>query len=198
MVNRSNKTLSRERILEVARRHFARFGYRKSSLREIAEQLGVVKGALYYHFPGGKGAIFDAVLWAEEERLWGGMLGAAESQENPREALRAAVTAKLEGIARLIERRGVSREVGEEIVALVQAQERGFSVWELKFYEQLLRQGEEAGLLRPLRPRRAAAEAIQRVVRSLEMPAVFPERENGGDAARDLLFEILFKGLEVR
>ena len=40
----------RERILDVALELFNAQGYDKTSLREIAERLGVTKAALYYHF----------------------------------------------------------------------------------------------------------------------------------------------------
>ncbi len=41
---------TRERILDVALELFNEQGYDKTSLREIAERLGVTKAALYYHF----------------------------------------------------------------------------------------------------------------------------------------------------
>ena len=41
---------TRARIQEVALELFAEQGYDKTSLREIAERLGVTKAALYYHF----------------------------------------------------------------------------------------------------------------------------------------------------
>ena len=41
---------TRERIQAVALELFAGEGYEKTSLREIAERLGVTKAALYYHF----------------------------------------------------------------------------------------------------------------------------------------------------
>src|SRR6266540_2294512 len=42
---------ARARIQEVALSLFIEEGYDKTSLREIAERLGVTKAALYYHFP---------------------------------------------------------------------------------------------------------------------------------------------------
>ena len=42
---------TRERILDVALDLFIERGFDKTSLREIATQLGVTKAALYYHFP---------------------------------------------------------------------------------------------------------------------------------------------------
>lgn len=44
------RTDTRERIRSTAMALFTERGYDKTSLREIAEQLGVTKAALYYHF----------------------------------------------------------------------------------------------------------------------------------------------------
>src|SRR6201989_3709512 len=44
------RTDTRSRAQKVALELFAEQGYEKTSLREIAERLGVTKAALYYHF----------------------------------------------------------------------------------------------------------------------------------------------------
>jgi len=44
------RTDTRMRVQKVALELFAEQGYEKTSLREIAERLGVTKAALYYHF----------------------------------------------------------------------------------------------------------------------------------------------------
>lgn len=43
---------TRERILDVALELFSDQGYEKTSVREIAERLGITKPAIYYHFSG--------------------------------------------------------------------------------------------------------------------------------------------------
>lgn len=45
------RTNTREQIQTVALEMFAERGYAGTSLREIAERLGVTKAAVYYHFP---------------------------------------------------------------------------------------------------------------------------------------------------
>jgi AcrR family transcriptional regulator len=42
---------TRAQILDTARRLFVRQGYQHTSVREIAEQLGMTKTAVLYHFP---------------------------------------------------------------------------------------------------------------------------------------------------
>ena len=52
---------TRSAIREVALELFARHGYEKTSLREIAERLGMTKAALYYHYPS-KQALLLAII----------------------------------------------------------------------------------------------------------------------------------------
>jgi AcrR family transcriptional regulator len=48
--SQSPRTDTRVRIIAVALELFSEQGYEKTSLREIADRLGVTKAALYYHF----------------------------------------------------------------------------------------------------------------------------------------------------
>jgi TetR/AcrR family transcriptional regulator len=52
---------TRDKMLEVAEREFARRGYDGAHLQHIASQVGVQKTALYYYFEG-KAALYEAVL----------------------------------------------------------------------------------------------------------------------------------------
>lgn len=66
---------TRRRILEAARALFAQpGGYRATSMRQIAEQLGVTKAALYYHF-GSK----DDILRCITDPLLGELEGVLEA-----------------------------------------------------------------------------------------------------------------------
>jgi AcrR family transcriptional regulator len=83
---RSDALRNRDRILEVAKDAFARWGA-NASLDEIAKQAGVGAGTLYRHFPA-REALLEAVYRAEVEKL-----AAAERELSgrlpPVEALRA-------------------------------------------------------------------------------------------------------------
>ena len=63
---------TRQEILDAALVLFAEQGYDKTSLREIAEQVGVTKAALYYHFPSKDEilvALLEPVLAVQEDLL---------------------------------------------------------------------------------------------------------------------------------
>jgi AcrR family transcriptional regulator len=52
---------SRENLLLAAEKLFMRKGYAATTLRDISSELGVSHASLYYHFPGGKESLFEAV-----------------------------------------------------------------------------------------------------------------------------------------
>ncbi|MEV3965685.1 TetR/AcrR family transcriptional regulator [Nocardia sp. NPDC050193] len=64
----NRRTDTRDRILSVALRLFAEQGYANTTLREIAEELGVTKAALYFHFKT-KEDILAAILRGHLDRL---------------------------------------------------------------------------------------------------------------------------------
>jgi TetR/AcrR family transcriptional regulator, fatty acid metabolism regulator protein len=65
--------IPRQRILAAARRRFETYGYRRTSIAEIARAAGIAVGTIYRYFPG-KEAVFLAVVeelndtWLEESR----------------------------------------------------------------------------------------------------------------------------------
>jgi AcrR family transcriptional regulator len=71
--DRSHDT--RSRLRELALKLFAEQGYEKTSLREIAEQLGVTKAALYYYFKSKedivRSLVEDYVADLDELIAWG-------------------------------------------------------------------------------------------------------------------------------
>jgi len=59
---------TRQQILETAQRLFAEQGYDATSLQMIADEMGLTKAAVYYHFPA-KVDIRHAILMPRVERL---------------------------------------------------------------------------------------------------------------------------------
>ncbi len=83
---RTDAQRNRERILEVAKEAFTRFGA-DASLDDIAKQSGVGPGTLYRHFPT-RDALIEAVYRTEVEKLAASERKFAETML-PVEALRA-------------------------------------------------------------------------------------------------------------
>jgi AcrR family transcriptional regulator len=84
---RRPRGVTRERILDVALELFNEHGYDKTSLREIAERLGVTKAALYYHFERKEDLLLELHLRLHE--LGRGILGKLDGLGDEREVVAA-------------------------------------------------------------------------------------------------------------
>ena len=83
---RADAQRNRERVLEVAKQAFTRYGA-NASLDDIAKEAGVGAGTLYRHFPT-RDALIEAVYRTEVEKLAGAERRFAETMA-PIDALRA-------------------------------------------------------------------------------------------------------------
>jgi AcrR family transcriptional regulator len=93
---RADAERNRERILEVAKEAFTRFGA-DASLDDIARQAGVGPGTLYRHFPS-REELLQAVYRSELEKLAAAEQKFAQAMP-PIEALRAWLLLFVDGIA---------------------------------------------------------------------------------------------------
>jgi AcrR family transcriptional regulator len=93
---RADAERNRERILEVAKEAFTRFGA-DASLDDIAKHAGVGPGTLYRHFPS-REELLQAVYRSELEKLAAAELKFAQTMP-PIEALRAWLLLFVDGIA---------------------------------------------------------------------------------------------------
>ena len=59
MVRIAEASSTRERILQVALELFGRQGYEGTSIRNIADRMGMTKAAIYYHFPSKENLLAD-------------------------------------------------------------------------------------------------------------------------------------------
>lgn len=180
----------------MATRHFARFGFRRTSLADVARELGVVKGALYYHFPGGKAELFDTAAAGVEEAILQAMRESAAEARDARQGLKAVVAAKFDAMRRALDSAGVSPEIAREL-ALLPREASAFNDEERRILEELLARGEREGVFRRMRTRGATAAALQALLREPLLEAVLSSSPppSGARALPAAIFDVVFHGL---
>jgi len=89
---------TRDKILEVARSQFARNGYHGTSMDAIVKDMGLSKGALYWHFDG-KSELFAAVLRREVDGI---IHSHVEALREKGEGVRSFVTLRGERIIEML------------------------------------------------------------------------------------------------
>ncbi|SLN32240.1 TetR/AcrR family transcriptional regulator [Oceanibacterium hippocampi] len=87
----------REEIMAVAARLFSSKGYSDASMRDIAREVGMLPGSLYYHFPS-KEALFAAAHGASVAAIRERAEQAVAEVEEPWARLEAASAAHLEAL----------------------------------------------------------------------------------------------------
>lgn len=74
-------------LLQIACRFFARYGYKGTSLRDIADEAQITKAALYYHFPN-KNSLYERIVLEGLRVLVDEVTAATERAVTAREKLR--------------------------------------------------------------------------------------------------------------
>jgi AcrR family transcriptional regulator len=88
-------------ILEAAQKRFAIYGVEKTTMQEIADDLRLVKGSLYYYFPD-KENLFKAVIETEQAEFLKVIEEDIEKIKEPSEALRKYVLNRLSYFRKLV------------------------------------------------------------------------------------------------
>lgn len=185
-------TDARDRILAAATRRFVTSGYHGISMREIADDVGVSKAALYYHFRD-KEALFLAILDEAVERM-GTLLDECARETTTRDRLRRL----LRGLfAWCPEERAVIRLASQEIVHLDETARTAFiHRYHDAFVGRIrgfLREGVERGELRPVDPVRATWVLLGMIYPFI-LAARTADDQQGPD---ELVLSILFDGISA-
>jgi len=93
-VTAQTKSATRERLLEVARKHFAQHGFERATTRDLAQAAGIAAGTLFNYFPT-KEAIVEALVRDAYEELAVRRTSAAATHSTLAEELFAHVAALL-------------------------------------------------------------------------------------------------------
>nr|WP_319401234.1 helix-turn-helix domain-containing protein [uncultured Carboxylicivirga sp.] len=90
----------RSNIIEAAKELFAKFGYKKTTMEDIAIALRKGKSSLYYYFKN-KEEIFQAVIESEESHLFSKLSEIVDARMEPRDKFTKYVITRMETILEL-------------------------------------------------------------------------------------------------
>ena len=180
----------RIKIIDEAESIFAKYGYKRANLEDIASRMGKGKSFIYYYFKN-KEEIFSEVLKKEADCLITELSAAADSNESTRKKLNSFILVKAKILREVI---NYSRIVKEEyftekspFIDLRTELEKK----ELDIACRIFKSGIESGELRTLDPE-WTAESFLSAMKGFEFPLLsrdsFEDIEKRADALLDLLF----------
>ena len=131
-------------ILHTATKLFAHYGFKKTTLTDIAESAGLGKASLYHYFQS-KEALFSAVISYESQGLLNKMRIAVDSAETVEEKIRAIVKARYKYLHEKKNLYSVTHEIFREMRPLVMEERDKFFGAELKMLMDVIEEGVSTG-----------------------------------------------------
>ena len=192
------KTEIRAKILDTGQEIFTRYGYAKTTMDDIAREMGKGKSSIYYYFTS-KEDIFKAVIEKEILLMKTRIFHAVSQKEDSREKLKAYVMERMHGLKSL---KNLYQVVRSEFIfqgAFVEQTRLKTDQEEINIVTGILDQGVKDGIFH-LEDTFLTAIAIVTALKGMEIPLLITE--SGGDnlleQRLDRLLDVLFFGMVKR
>lgn len=190
----------RDLILDAADRLLARYGYKKMTMDDLAQEVGIGKGTIYLHFPSKEEVVLSHVDRIVE-RLKGELLKIAAGGGAPAARLRRML------VARVMYRFDSVQHYTESLSDLLAALRPGLLARRRRHFEEesealaeVLREGRQGGDF-DFRDARTAARTLLTATNAL-LPYSLSARELGGraelEAEATRVVDMLLTGLLTR
>jgi len=143
-MNNENGIAIKDAILKAAQEIFSKYGYKKTTLDDIARYIGKGKSALYYYYKN-KEQIFEAVLAFEVNQLKDELLTALEAEKNPQDKLRRYILKRMELYHNLVNYYGgIQREYLENL-SVIEKIRKQYDEQEHEMISEIIKEGVDQG-----------------------------------------------------
>lgn len=135
----------REQIIDSAKVIFSRFGFRKTTMNDIARSLHRAKSSIYYYF-GSKEEIFEEVIRREYTYLKECLRDALAAEDTPQGKLRAYVLTRLRVLLKVSNFYGAVTSEYFSYFGLIEKLRTDFVLEEVQLFRGILQEGVETGV----------------------------------------------------
>jgi AcrR family transcriptional regulator len=186
----------RDQILDSASSIFSRFGFKKTTMDEIARHMRKGKSSIYYYFTS-KEEIYEAVIEKEAEQLRREVIRAISLASEPQEKLKAYILARMKTFRKLSNFYDALRNEYLSHLDSVEKIRRKYDREEIHILQDLLQEGIDRKAFNIKDPELAAI-AIVTALKGLEVPMFWSENRTYAEDRMEELINILFYGLIKR
>ena len=134
----------REIIVNVARNIFAKFGFRKTTMEEIAQAARKGKSSIYHYF-NSKEDIFNAVVEKETRALHLALSEAINTSSTPEEKLKAYIQTRMDTISKLANLYSALKDEYLDHFSFIEKIRSHFDQEEIKMIKEILVEGVNKG-----------------------------------------------------
>jgi len=190
---KSEKIMS---ILDTAKKMFGRYGFRKTSIDEIARMARVAKGTIYNYF-GSKDHVYLEVLRRETNEIMDRVSSSVAQEILPKDKLSAFAHAKFKYMRQAINILNLDREGIENLLPKAESIRSDFIEREVNLIHSILEEGIEKGIF-CINDTFLAARGIAYSLRGFELNWLVQESQEKIEHYLDELMNIIFFGMVHR
>jgi AcrR family transcriptional regulator len=190
----SSRIDARQAILRAASGLFARQGFRKTSMDEIAKLAHVGKGTIYEVFES-KEEVFATIIRDESEALLGGLSRAMSGETEPEAKVMAFVMGRVTGLRNMANLHQVTDDALLELIPLADEARRIYFEKELALLSHALDQGKRQGNFE-LDESRLVALAMLSALKGLETVLLRVSEPPGLEQGVQVAMNVFLRGLK--
>ena len=193
---KKNKEEIKKKIINKARQIFGQYGFRKTTMDEIAQAAKMAKSSVYYYFSS-KEDVFHLVVETEFEIFKKEITKSIEAVISPQEKLICYFKTRMRAFKRLVNFYSTFKDEYLEDYSLIQKIRASYDRYEIKMIKAILREGVAKGEF-SVKNLRITAFAIVTAIKGLELPWAMEKDLRKIEKEIDNLSNILFYGIMKR
>jgi AcrR family transcriptional regulator len=159
--------VSRDKIIDAARKLFTRYGYDKTTIQDIGKLLNVGKSSLYYYFKD-KDEIFKVILDADIKAIKNAIEQELAGVLLPQDKLKAYVLLRMNKVKELTGIYTTFKDEYQKNYQAVQEIREGYDSYEVGLIRSILGSGVESGIFSMTADINLASAAIFSAIKGME------------------------------
>ncbi len=191
-----NKEEFRKKIIITAGQIFSRYGFRKTTMDEIAAGLKMGKSSIYYYFSS-KEDIFEAVVLYEANVLRNELTKAIKSVESPISKMENYVNVRMKTFEKLSNYYNAIFDKNLDHFDFIERIRAKYDLEEIAILRLILYDGVRKKIFN-VENSEYTAMAIQTTLKGLEVPLFWQKREVRIDHRLKAILDVLFYGIVMK
>jgi AcrR family transcriptional regulator len=188
-----NKEEFREKVIITAGHIFSRYGFRKTTMDEIARELKMGKSSIYYYFKS-KEDIFEAVVLYEANTLRNELTTSIKAVESPVEKMKNYVFVRMKAFEKLSNYYNAIFDKNLDHFEFIENIRAKYDREELAILRLLIWYGTRKKIFNVANSEYTAL-AIQTTLKGLEVPLFWMKKEVNIENRLNAILDVLFNGI---
>lgn len=188
-----NKEEFRKKIIITAGQIFSHYGFKKTTMDEIASALKMGKSSIYYYFKS-KEEIFEAVVLYEANLLRNELTTTIKSVESPVEKIRNYVFVRMKSFEKLSNYYNAIFDKNLDHFEFIENIRAKYDREELAILRLLLYHGARKKIFN-VKNSEYTALAVQTTLKGLEVPLFWKKKELHLEDRLNAILDVLFNGI---